>query len=83
MEVQINVPSTLNEIPLKHYQDFLKVQRDSTDEEFVAQKMVEIFCGIRLIEVAKIKLTSLNELIAHFHANRSLHSIFVFINLLY
>ena len=66
MEVQINVPSTLNEIPLKHYQDFLKVQRDSTDEEFVAQKMVEIFCGIRLIEVAKIKLTSLNELIAHF-----------------
>jgi hypothetical protein len=66
MEVQINVPSTLNEIPLKHYQDFLNVQKNSSDEEFVAQKMVEIFCGIRLIEVAKIKLTSLNELIAHF-----------------
>jgi hypothetical protein len=66
MEVQIKVPTSLNEIPLKHYQDFLKVQRDSTDEEFVAQKMVEIFCGIRLVEVAKIKLTSLNELIAHF-----------------
>ena len=66
MEVQINVPSTLNEIPLKHYQDFLNVQKNSSDEEFIAQKMVEIFCGIRLIEVAKIKLTSLNELIAHF-----------------
>jgi hypothetical protein len=66
MEVQINVPSNLNEIPLKHYQDFLKVQQNSTDEEFVAQKMVEIFCGIRLTEVAKIKLTSLNELIVHF-----------------
>lgn len=66
MEVQIKVPSTLNEIPLKHYQDFLSVQKNSSDEEFVAQKMVEIFCGIRLIEVAKIKLTSLNELIAHF-----------------
>lgn len=66
MEVQIKVPTNLNEIPLKHYQDFLKVQRDSTDEEFVAQKMVEIFCGIRLADVAKIKLTSLNELIAHF-----------------
>jgi hypothetical protein len=36
MEVQIKVPTSLNEIPLKHYQDFLKVQRDSTDEEFVA-----------------------------------------------
>ena len=66
MEVQIKVPTDLNEIPLKHYQDFLRVQRDSTDEEFIAQKMVEIFCGIRLAEVAKIKLTSLNELIAHF-----------------
>lgn len=68
MDIQINVPTTLNEIPLKHYQDFLKVQQDSTDEEFIAQKMVEIFCGIRLAEVAKIKLTSLNELIAHFTA---------------
>lgn len=66
MEVQIKVPTDLNEIPLKHYQDFLSVQKNSSDEEFVAQKMVEIFCGIRLIEVAKIKLTSLNELIAHF-----------------
>lgn len=66
MEVQINVPSTLKEIPLKHYQDFLRVQRDSTDEEFIAQKMVEIFCGIKLADVAKIKLTSLNELIVHF-----------------
>jgi len=66
MELQIKVPTSLNEIPLKHYQDFIAVQSNSTDEEFVAQKMVEIFCGIRLTEVAKIKLTSLNELILHF-----------------
>jgi len=66
MEVQIKVPTSLNEIPLKHYQDFLSMQKNSTDEEFIAQKMVEIFCGIRLSDVAKIKLTSLNELIVHF-----------------
>jgi len=66
MELKINVPSTLNEIPLKHYQEFLKVQEGSTDEEFIAQKMIEIFCGIRLADVVKIKLTSLNELIVHF-----------------
>ena len=66
MELKINVPSTLNEIPLKHYQDFLKVQDGSTDEEFIAQKMIEIFCGIKLSDVVKIKLTSLNELIVHF-----------------
>jgi hypothetical protein len=66
MKLEINVPSSLSEIPLKHYQDFLKVQADSNDEEFVAQKMVEIFCGISLQDVVKMKLTSLNELIAHF-----------------
>lgn len=66
MKLEISIPSTLSEIPLKHYQEFLKVQADSNDEEFVAQKMIEIFCGISLKDVAKMKLTSLNELIAHF-----------------
>lgn len=66
MEIQLKVPTSLNEIPLKHYVDFLNVQKGSNDEEFIAQKMIEIFCGIRLIDVAKIKLTSLNEMVAHF-----------------
>jgi hypothetical protein len=66
MEIQVKVPTSLNEIPLKHYVDFLNVQKGSNDEEFVAQKMIEIFCGIRLVDVAKIKLTSLNEMVAHF-----------------
>jgi len=66
MKLEINVPSSLSEIPLKHYQEFLRVQVDSNDEEFIAQKMVEIFCGIGLKDVAKMKLTSLNELIVHF-----------------
>lgn len=66
MKLEINVPSSLSEIPLKHYQEFLKIQADSNDEEFVAQKMIEIFCGITLKDVVKMKLTSLNELIAHF-----------------
>jgi hypothetical protein len=66
MKLEINVPSSLSEIPLKHYQEFLKIQADSNDEEFVAQKMIEIFCGISLKDVVKMKLTSLNELIQHF-----------------
>lgn len=66
MEYQLTVPTSLNEIPLKHYQDFLKVQEKSNDEEFIAQKMVEIFCGITLSDVAKIQLKSLNQLVLHF-----------------
>ncbi|NBS62345.1 MAG: hypothetical protein EBT26_09990 [Microbacteriaceae bacterium] len=67
MRIEIDVPSSINEIPLKNYQAFLKVQKNSNDEEFIAEKMIEIFCGIELKEVAKMKLTSINELILHFN----------------
>ena len=66
MELKINVPTSLNEISLKRYQAFIAMQEKSNDEEFVAQKMIEIFCDITLKEIVKIKLTSLNELIGHF-----------------
>ena len=66
MKLEINVPTSLSEIPLKSYQEFLKVQQGSNDEEFIAQKMVQIFCGIELKDIIKMKLTSLNELITHF-----------------
>lgn len=66
MKLEINVPTSLSEIPLKSYQEFIKVQQGSNDEEFIAQKMVQIFCGIELKDIVKMKLTSLNELIEHF-----------------
>jgi hypothetical protein len=66
MKVELIIPTSLSEIPLKHYQDFLKMQKNSNDEEFIAQKMIEIFCGIELKDVVKMKLTTINELIVHF-----------------
>lgn len=66
MEIKINVPTSLSEIVLKDYQKFIGIQAESNDEEFVAQKMIELFCGIKYSEIANIKLTSLNELVAHF-----------------
>ena len=66
MKVNIILPETLDEIPLKRYQEFLKIQKNSNDEEFIAQKMIEIFCGIDLKDIAQIRLTDLNHLINHF-----------------
>jgi hypothetical protein len=40
---------------------------NSNDEEFVAQKMIEIFCGIQLKDVVRMKLTSVNDLVIHFN----------------
>lgn len=67
MKIEIDVPSSISEIPLKNYQQFLKMQQNSNDEELIAQKMIEIFCGIQLKDVAKMKLTSINELVLHFN----------------
>ena len=66
MKLDITLPTSLSEIPLHRYQQFIKMKDNSNDEEFIAQKMIQIFCGIKLGEAAKIKMKHLNELIEHF-----------------
>ena len=66
MKVDLLLPTSLSEIPLSRYQDFIAMKEKSNDEEFIAQKMIQIFCNIKLGEVAQIRLKDLNELIDHF-----------------
>mgnify|MGYP003329725473 FL=1 len=66
MKLDLIIPTNLNEIPLKSYQKFIEVCNNSTDEEFISHKMVELFCGIELKEVIKIKQNDLNRLVNHF-----------------
>ena len=63
MKLSINVPTELNELTLGQYQKFIKVQKDNGDGTFVAQKMIEIFCGIDLKDTFKIKITDINEIV--------------------
>lgn len=55
MRVKISVPSDLSEIKLWQYQKFLKIQKENEDENFLASKMIEIFCGIDLKETYQMK----------------------------
>ena len=66
MKFDLLLPTSLSEIPLSRYQQFIKTKEASNDDEFIAQKMIQIFCGIDLKDVGKIKMKHLNELIAHF-----------------
>ena len=66
MKVDLLLPTSLSEIPLSRYQKLVKTREASNDEEFIAQKMIQIFCGIDLSEVGKIKMKDLNGLITHF-----------------
>jgi hypothetical protein len=55
MKLELNVPTSLNEISLEKYQKFLKIAKENEESEFLHQKMVQIFCGIELKEVANIR----------------------------
>ena len=66
MKLDLLLPTSLSEIPLSRYQNFIKTKEASNDDEFIAQKMIQIFCGIDLKDVGKIKMKHLNELINHF-----------------
>jgi len=62
MKANINVPTELNEITLKQYQKFLKVQDSSKDNNFVQTKMIEIFCRVKPQDALSIKLSDANRI---------------------
>lgn len=57
MKANINVPTELNEITLKQYQKFLKVQDEGNDNHFIQTKMIEIFCRVKPQDALNIKLS--------------------------
>ena len=66
MKIEVTRATNVNEISLGAYQKFQEVCATSNDEEFISMKMIEIFCGIELKDVVKIKLSSVAEMITHF-----------------
>jgi len=57
MKANINVPTELNEITLKQYQKFLKVQDSKQNNNFIQTKMIEIFCNVKMQDALNIKLS--------------------------
>ena len=60
---KIEIPNKLSEITLGQYQKFSKIFTEDTDQDFLQKKMVEIFCGIPLAEVNKIKYSSVKKVV--------------------
>jgi len=63
MKIEILVPDSLNEITLGQYQKFLRVEQNN--EQFVAQKMLEIFCGVKLTEAMSMRIKDVRAIISH------------------
>lgn len=62
MKLTINIPESLNEVTLKQYQKWLKIAEGKEIDNFLQQKMVEIFCNIELKQVLKIKAIDINNI---------------------
>lgn len=55
MKLEVTVPTSLKDISLKDYQEFIKISSDKElDDVFIRQKMVQIFCHIPLLAVNKM-----------------------------
>lgn len=62
MKLTINIPESLNEVTLKQYQKWLKIAEGKELDNFLQQKMVEIFCNIELKQVLQIKAIDINNI---------------------
>jgi hypothetical protein len=65
MKTEIVIPTSLSEIPLKSYQEFMKVVEKSNDDDFIGQKTIEIFCGLKMKDVVKVKWSDVKSLTLH------------------
>lgn len=63
MQLQITIPTSLNEITLDQYQRFVSIMENNPEGDFVQQKMIEIFCNVPLKLVPGIPLKEFNEII--------------------
>ena len=57
MKIDITVPNNLNEITLRQYKHFLKIQKSVDDVNFLKAKIIEIFCKVDLQHVMRLKVT--------------------------
>ena len=63
MKIELNVPTSLDEITLGQYQKYLKIAESNQDGNFLQAKMIEIFCGIPLSDSYKLKVSSVAAII--------------------
>tara|TARA_R100000329_G_scaffold9446_3_gene10708 strand:+ start:850 stop:1503 length:654 start_codon:yes stop_codon:yes gene_type:complete len=63
MKVTINIPESLSEITLEQYQRWHKVSNNNEDENFLKQKMIEIFCNVSLKDILTIKPRHINAIV--------------------
>ena len=60
MKLNIFVPTELSDITLGQYQEYIRVQSQDVDSNYLAQKMLEIFCNVKFKDTRDIKVKDIN-----------------------
>ena len=55
--MKISVPTHINDITLEQYQRFALINTEEQDKEFFMFKTIEIFCGVDIALVSKMRLS--------------------------
>jgi hypothetical protein len=67
MEVEINIPQSLDDITLKQYKEYEKIIKSNKDdknsERFIYLKMIEIFCGLPYEYANKMRLVDFERIV--------------------
>lgn len=64
MKITVNIPEKLSDITLEQYQRFLLVaETEDVDDVFLMQKMIQIFCGVKLTDVFYFKIQDVRNVI--------------------
>jgi hypothetical protein len=63
MKVNLRIPTTLNDVTVKQYQEFAKLESnlEKTNDAAIQLKIVEIFCNVPEIVVRNMKATDIAE----------------------
>lgn len=61
--MKVIIPESLNDIKLFQYQKWLKVSDQNDDQNFLKQKMIEIFCDIPLRDVLNIRTSDVDQIV--------------------
>ena len=83
MKVKITVPESLDDIKLKDFQKFAKVQKENPDADGLLKlKMIEYFCGLKLKDIRMISAKDVEDIIndinASFESKKPLKKFFKF-----
>lgn len=63
MKLSIDIPTKLEDITLRQYKRFFKVQEQTQDNKLLNAKMIEIFCSSNLDDVMRLKLNDIDEIV--------------------